>query len=690
MKIHRILIVLSLTAFVFVSTGCFNYYSYLQRISLQEAEKQASSIALTINNRLSVFISENMRLVKALAGFKEVQQFLAYPDKSKLNKANKLLDYFRDTIDLSVCYIMDTKGNTVASSNRNEPESFMGENYAFRPYFVKAIQGYPGISIYLALGVTSNIRGVYYSYPIYSGDNSSPSGIAVIKVSLSELEKELSEVFRGIWGIIGPHGVIFASNKQDWLYRTLWQAGPQERNEILESRQFGGGPWKWTGLEKERDGYVEDNLGRQYMIQKMKNAHHAEWEIFYLTDVKSVLSLLSDPLVKNRGLIMLLLFLFISSLVLSLYIYGRSQLIRRKKRERTLQRQNEYFAALHETSIGLVGRLDLNELIEAILLRAGSLVGTSSGVLSLYNEERNELEIAIGLGLFKQVIGYRTKPGEGFSGKIWQTGKPLIVDNYAQWSGRLPNSKLENLHSFIGIPLKSEGSLSGVIGLAHSEIEKKFGKNELDILGRFAELASIALDNARLYAHLQKANYELNRIATMDGLTQIANRRQFDTFLDQQWKHMNRDQSHISLIMCDVDCFKLYNDTYGHQAGDECLKKIAKLIDDNINRPTDLAARYGGEEFAVILPDTVMKGALKIAEDIRLATKQLKIEHTLSNVTPYVTLSLGVSSIIPDGKHSKEMLIEAADEALYIAKQTGKNCVSSKVPSYHPHQRSCN
>ncbi|MCP3891773.1 MAG: GAF domain-containing protein [Desulfobulbaceae bacterium] len=479
---------------------------------MEEAEKRAFSTALILKNRVSVLTSENTRVAKVLAGFIDVQLLLLDPDEKRVINANRLLDYFRESLELSVCYIMDAKGSTVASSNRNEPGSFVGQNYKFRPYFIKSIQGEPGVNMYLALGVTSNIRGVYHSYPIYSNDSQKPIGCAVIKAHLSQLEQELSEIVTGTWGLTGPYGVILASSKKDWVYKTLWKAGPQEITRISNSCQFGKGPWGWIGLKEDKQGYATDSSGRNYMIQKMDINHYTEWINFYLTDVNSVLSILSDPLMKNRGVIVLLLFLLICSLVLSLYFYGRSELIRKKKMEQTLQIQNEYLSALHQTSLGLINRLEFNELIETILSRAGALTGTSSGVLSLYNETREELVIRVGLGLFKKALGYTVKPGEGFSGKIWQKGTSLIVDDYAQWEGRLPNSKIENLHSFIGIPMKSGENVSGVLGLAHSETEKKFGENELDILSRFAELASIAIDNARLYSQLQTANHELQQL----------------------------------------------------------------------------------------------------------------------------------------------------------------------------------
>ncbi len=174
-------------------------------------------------------------------------------------------------------------------------------------------------------------------------------------------------------------------------------------------------------------------------------------------------------------------------------------------------------------------------------------------------------------------------------------------------------------------------------------------------------------------AALQKAHEKLKLLSVMDELTQLANRRRFDEYLEKEWNRHSRYRLPLSLIMCDVDCFKRYNDTYGHQAGDKCLQEIAAVLRRNIKRTVDLVARYGGEEFAVIMPNTDAKGALKVAETIRIAVEQLQIPHSTSLVSPFVTLSLGVGCIIPDHDKTQDTLIREADQALYEAKRKGRN-----------------
>ncbi|BAZ45658.1 response regulator receiver modulated diguanylate cyclase [Chondrocystis sp. NIES-4102] len=178
---------------------------------------------------------------------------------------------------------------------------------------------------------------------------------------------------------------------------------------------------------------------------------------------------------------------------------------------------------------------------------------------------------------------------------------------------------------------------------------------------------------------LKKANLRLTYQANIDSLTQIANRRRFDEYINQEWSRCAREKEYLSLIICDVDYFKAYNDTYGHQAGDNCLYEVAQGIERAVKRPADLVFRYGGEEFAVILPHTQGQGAIKVAEEIHEKIRQLQIFHASSEIDNIVTISLGVSTIIPTAKYSPHLLISAADDALYNAKVLGRNRVIYKA-----------
>jgi diguanylate cyclase (GGDEF)-like protein len=196
---------------------------------------------------------------------------------------------------------------------------------------------------------------------------------------------------------------------------------------------------------------------------------------------------------------------------------------------------------------------------------------------------------------------------------------------------------------------------------------------KIELKAKNAHLERELLKRQLTAKKLLNLNQQLGKLAAVDGLTQIANRRIFDEFLMREWQRGQREQHYLALILCDIDHFKLYNDNLGHQSGDYCLRKVARAITKAVKRPADLVARYGGEEFAIILPQTSAQNALQVAETIRLQVKQLCLPHPQSTAGNYVSLSLGVSCVIPQSKYSQKQLIVSADKALYLAKKQGRD-----------------
>lgn len=217
-------------------------------------------------------------------------------------------------------------------------------------------------------------------------------------------------------------------------------------------------------------------------------------------------------------------------------------------------------------------------------------------------------------------------------------------------------------------------------------LQKKLERQNAQFQAQNAQLQVEIHNRIVAEERLQSAIFELERLVNLDGLTGVANRRRFNDFLECSWQDLAEEQSLLSLIMCDVDFFKSYNDTYGHSEGDKCLQEIAKTLEQEIKKweapGESLVARYGGEEFVIVLPKTSIKQAVAIAEHLRTEVKKLAIPHINSKVldnsnqsaTPSVTLSLGIASVIPSG-NQPSFLITMADRALYEAKNRGRDQV---------------
>jgi diguanylate cyclase (GGDEF)-like protein len=188
-------------------------------------------------------------------------------------------------------------------------------------------------------------------------------------------------------------------------------------------------------------------------------------------------------------------------------------------------------------------------------------------------------------------------------------------------------------------------------------------------------LVSVMMD----YSKLVQANRRLRHLANSDDLTQVGNRRLFEQALHQEWQRARREQTPLSVLLCDIDFFKRFNDLHGHLEGDRCLYQVAEVLRQTVKRPTDVVARYGGEEFAVILPNTHIAGATQLAHEISLALRVRRIPHEDSPISPYVTCSIGVASTFVIWQGEPQELLKTADQALYQAKWQGRNQVCSKL-----------
>jgi PAS domain S-box-containing protein len=356
MKLRIILIVLSLLAFLSASTGGYLYYSSLKESALKEAERQADLRLRTIKKNLTIFLAENVKPVKTLAGMETLQLALSKPDAQSLAAAYATLDHFKKTLAADVCYLMDPDGKTIASTNRRDSDSFVGQNFAFRPYFKDAISGKP--STYLALGTTSGKRGAYYGHPVFAQIGYPPVGIVVIKASIELIESQLGTESDEIVMVNDPHGVIFISNRKEWLYHLLWKTNEDNIPLIEKSLQFGSGPWIWTGLESKGD-YIVDRAGNEYQIQVAEmSGKYPGWNVVHLRKLDAITKTVIEPLIKTTGPIVLALCVLIGIGVFFLYRQASHEIRQRRLAEQALRESERRHRSLYHHTPAMLHSID--------------------------------------------------------------------------------------------------------------------------------------------------------------------------------------------------------------------------------------------------------------------------------------------------------------------------------------------
>jgi diguanylate cyclase (GGDEF)-like protein/PAS domain S-box-containing protein len=347
------------------------------------------------------------------------------------------------------------------------------------------------------------------------------------------------------------------------------------------------------------------------------------------------------------------------------------------------QRDRSYSEALRETALAALRRLDPADVLETIVSRAAALVGTSHGYAYVRDPDGDGLEVKSGIGLFKDWVGFRLLRGQGLAGRVMDTGRTMLVDDYDAWSGRASTFPRGIIGSVVGAPLLSADEVTGVIGLAQGERPEPFSAEDVEVLSKFAEIASVALDNANLYiaAHeelrqRQKAEAELAYLAFHDRLTDLPNRAMFEEVLALALARARRSDLAVAVLYLDLDNFKLINDSLGHSAGDELLRLLANRL-RRVLRGSDMVARQGGDEFLLLIADVEGGGpgddptdavtrAEWVAERIR---KELARPFRFNKTEVYVSASIGIS-VFPFHATDAKTLLRYSDAAMYAGKRS--------------------
>lgn len=330
-KLHVLILIVPLAAFFSASVGGYLYYSALKTEAVAMAHKEAEKSLEVLAENIESNISWFLKAANAMSELDPVGAFMAEPNPVNLVAVDKVLDAYNRNLAADVCYLMDPSGNTLATSNRHDSDSFMGRNYAFRPYFQQAVQGLP--AVYMALGSVSQKRGVYLAHPIYGPAKQHPIGVAVIKASIETMEESFRKSWDGILLLADPNGVVFMSSRIEWLYHVLWQLAPEKIVPIVQSRQFGDGPFVWSGMRQIEPDKAVDRLGRTYRIHRHDIANHPGWQLIYLHDESVVSNKFIAPINKSVGSTGVLLTLVFGIIILLLYLETKQEITRRAQAE---------------------------------------------------------------------------------------------------------------------------------------------------------------------------------------------------------------------------------------------------------------------------------------------------------------------------------------------------------------------
>ncbi|AVH69045.1 EAL domain-containing protein [Nostoc sp. 'Lobaria pulmonaria (5183) cyanobiont'] len=349
--------------------------------------------------------------------------------------------------------------------------------------------------------------------------------------------------------------------------------------------------------------------------------------------------------------------------------------------QRVVRHQSEPERIVADVTQRIRQSLELDEILQTTVAEVRQLFEVDRVVMYQFKPDWSGLVVVESLAEgCMSILGFHVMDTcfKSTRAAYYQQGNTRAIENI-ETAGLSPCHihllKSLQIRANLVVPILQQGCLWGLLIAHQCRHPRQWQQSEINLFNQLAGQAAIAIQQSELYHQLQQANQELQRLACSDGLTQVANRRCFDETLNTQWQWLAREQGSLSLILCDVDYFKLYNDTHGHLAGDDALRQVAKAISQTVKHPADLVARYGGEEFAVILPNTDIEGAIAVARDIQTNISGLQMPHPHSQVSEFITLSLGVATITPDSQLSPATLIAAADQGLYEAKAQGRNCV---------------
>lgn len=348
MPLRLILFVLSLIAFLSASIGGGVYYRSIKQTAIKKAEQSAIDQVSAIQKNLSFFLSENIRPARAMAGIDVFRKALERRTERRTRAANAMLDHFQTALGAEVCYLIDQTGTTIASSNRHDPDSFVGENFSFRPYVRLALAG--RASTYLALGTTSGRRGVYSSHPVKIKNSMETGGLVVIKASIERIENQFHLENSESMLVTSPRGVVFIATQDEWLYGALGRLSDADAAYITASKQFGPGPWPPIGMTLGPDGRAWNDNGDRFLFQQKELENFPGWHVVYLQHLSVISKQMSGPLIHVTKEIIFALCFLVGVGVAFLYAKANTEIRRREDAETALRESEERYRSIYNNA----------------------------------------------------------------------------------------------------------------------------------------------------------------------------------------------------------------------------------------------------------------------------------------------------------------------------------------------------
>ena len=581
---------------------------YLGDLARQEIVQEDEATIALLSTLLTDDLQKHAGAAEAISGSPWIPPALISGNDQDLARANSVLDRYNSALGASVSYLMDSAGKTIASSNRHDPDSFIGKSYQFRPYFTQAISGQAGR--YFALGVTSRKRGFYASYPVRDGQGAI-IGVAAMKKDLKNIEVNLRG--NALFFLINPQGIIFLSNKGEMLFKSLWPISKETEQALLASKQFGEKPFAAVMPQEISDGMEVTLKGKHHLVSR-KVIDPEGWSIVLLAPTDRI---------RIYQLIGILTTIFVCLLIVIfsgvIYVTDRSKEALRQSEERS-------HLLLHSAGEGIFG-VDVTGLVTFVNPAALRLLGFAA----------------------EELLGQRAHAVIHHSHEDGSNYPEVDCPMYASYTQGAENQVIDEVLwrkdgssfpvEYSSTPITKDGKVTGAVVTFRDVTDRK------------------------------QAEEIIHQMAYHDSLTGLPNRKLFSDRLGIALAQAQRNQKVVAIAMLDLDHFKEVNDTLGHDVGDLLLKATAERLRTAL-RDSDTVARIGGDEFALILSDLKgNKDAIQVAQKI---VDGFRKPFLIDTHQLLMTTSIGIAVYPHDGT-DEGILLKNADQAMYQAKQTGRD-----------------